>query len=114
QPCHLKARRAATHSAEFAQRWGRRVRNDIALDGPLLGIQLASAVEQLDRVLNRPSTQVFELLEPYLCRPAAFKAAAIMCPGSTCGAPAAALGISGVGRPAALKAAAITAFGSMG
>ena len=29
---------AATHSVEFAQRWGRRVRNDIALDSAVLGI----------------------------------------------------------------------------
>lgn len=32
---------AATHSVEFAERWGRRVRNDIALDAPTLGIELA-------------------------------------------------------------------------
>jgi len=32
---------AATHSVEFAERWGRRVRNDIALDANLLGIELA-------------------------------------------------------------------------
>ena len=31
---------AATHSVEFAERWGRRVRNDIALDAKILGIQL--------------------------------------------------------------------------
>lgn len=31
----------ATHSVEFAERWGRRVRNDIALDGKTLGIELA-------------------------------------------------------------------------
>jgi hypothetical protein len=29
---------AATHAVEFAERWGRRVRNDIASDGNLLGI----------------------------------------------------------------------------
>ena len=28
---------AATHSVEFAQRWGRRVRNDIALESNVLG-----------------------------------------------------------------------------
>lgn len=33
---------AATHSIEFAERWGRRVRNDIALDGRVLGINLSS------------------------------------------------------------------------
>lgn len=32
---------AATHSLEFAERWGRRVRNDIDLDSQTLGIQLA-------------------------------------------------------------------------
>jgi hypothetical protein len=32
---------AATHSVEFAERWGRRIRNDIALDGATLGIGLA-------------------------------------------------------------------------
>lgn len=32
---------AATHSVEFAERWGRRVRNDIALDSLVLGIGLA-------------------------------------------------------------------------
>src|SRR3990167_1430604 len=31
---------AATHSVEFAERWGRRVRNDIALDTLTLGIEL--------------------------------------------------------------------------
>lgn len=31
---------AATHSVEFAERWGRRVRNDIATDGQILGIEL--------------------------------------------------------------------------
>src|SRR3954451_16650797 len=33
---------AATHSVEFAERWGRRVRNDIMLDATTLGIALAS------------------------------------------------------------------------
>jgi hypothetical protein len=32
---------AATHNVEFAERWGRRVRNDIAVDENLLGIRLA-------------------------------------------------------------------------
>jgi predicted phage terminase large subunit-like protein len=32
---------AATHSVEFAERWGRRVRNDIALDAQVLGISLS-------------------------------------------------------------------------
>ncbi len=32
---------AATHAIEFAERWGRRVRNDIELHGHALGIQLA-------------------------------------------------------------------------
>jgi len=32
---------AATYSVEFAERWGRRVRNDIALDANTLGIELA-------------------------------------------------------------------------
>src|SRR5690349_20926808 len=29
---------AATHNVEFAERWGRRVRNDIAVDANVLGI----------------------------------------------------------------------------
>src|SRR5947209_818991 len=29
----------ATHSVEFAERWGRRVRNDIATEGRTLGIE---------------------------------------------------------------------------
>ena len=32
---------AATHSVEFAERWGRRCRNDVAADGHVLGIQLS-------------------------------------------------------------------------
>src|SRR4030095_7748950 len=32
---------AATHSVEFAERWGRRVRNDIAADENILGITLS-------------------------------------------------------------------------
>ena len=40
---------AATHSVEFAQRWGRRVRNDIALDGNALGIELAADSQASDR-----------------------------------------------------------------
>ena len=40
---------AATHSVEFAQRWGRRVRNDIALDSAVLGIGLASDSQASDR-----------------------------------------------------------------
>ena len=32
---------AATHSVEFAERWGRRVRNDIAADENMLGIRLS-------------------------------------------------------------------------
>lgn len=32
---------AATHSVEFAERWGRRVRNDIALEGKTLGVHLS-------------------------------------------------------------------------
>jgi hypothetical protein len=32
---------AATHNVEFAERWGRRVRNDIAADGHVLGLSLA-------------------------------------------------------------------------
>ena len=32
---------AATHNEEFAERWGRRIRNDIVLDGKLLGIELS-------------------------------------------------------------------------
>lgn len=33
---------AATHSVEFAERWGRLVRNDIALDGKVLGVALSA------------------------------------------------------------------------
>jgi predicted phage terminase large subunit-like protein len=40
---------AATHSVEFAQRWGRRVRNDIALDSTVLGIALAHDSQASDR-----------------------------------------------------------------
>lgn len=40
---------AATHSVEFAQRWGRRVRNDIALDSNVLGIELAPDSQASDR-----------------------------------------------------------------
>jgi hypothetical protein len=40
---------AATHSVEFAQRWGRRVRNDIALDSTMLGIALAHDSQASDR-----------------------------------------------------------------
>ena len=32
---------ASTHSVEFAERWGRRVRNDIAVDANMLGISLS-------------------------------------------------------------------------
>src|SRR5262245_49422590 len=39
----------ATHSVEFAQRWGRRVRNDIALEANLLGIELAADSQASDR-----------------------------------------------------------------
>src|SRR5687768_10559748 len=31
---------AATHNQEFAQRWGRKVRNDILLDSTILGISV--------------------------------------------------------------------------
>jgi predicted phage terminase large subunit-like protein len=40
---------AATHSVEFAQRWGRRVRNDIALDSKVLGIELSADSQASDR-----------------------------------------------------------------
>lgn len=39
----------ATHSVDFAQRWGRKVRNDIALDGSTLGISLSSDNTAVDR-----------------------------------------------------------------
>ena len=39
----------ATHSAEFAQRWGRRVRNDIASDGAILGISMSPSNAAADR-----------------------------------------------------------------
>lgn len=40
---------AATHSQEFAQRWGRKVRNDILLDGPTLGISVSNDNAASDR-----------------------------------------------------------------
>jgi predicted phage terminase large subunit-like protein len=40
---------AATHSVEFAQRWGRKVRNDIALDSNVLNIDLAADSQASDR-----------------------------------------------------------------
>jgi len=40
---------AATHSVEFAQRWGRKVRNDIAVESKVLGIELASDSQASDR-----------------------------------------------------------------
>lgn len=39
----------ATHSVEFAQRWGRRVRNDIASDGLVLGINMSQDNAAADR-----------------------------------------------------------------
>jgi predicted phage terminase large subunit-like protein len=40
---------AATHSQEFAQRWGRKVRNDIKLDGTTLGIWISQDSASSDR-----------------------------------------------------------------
>lgn len=40
---------AATHSVEFAERWGRRVRNDIALDATILGIGLSQDSQAASR-----------------------------------------------------------------
>jgi len=40
---------AATHSSEFAQRWGRRCRNDVALHGHILGISLSGDNTAADR-----------------------------------------------------------------
>jgi predicted phage terminase large subunit-like protein len=40
---------AATHSVEFAQRWGRRVRNDIVNDGLVLGINMSADNAASDR-----------------------------------------------------------------
>jgi len=40
---------AATHSQEFAQRWGRKVRNDIKLDGLTLGIEVSQDNSASDR-----------------------------------------------------------------
>lgn len=40
---------AATHSVEFAQRWGRRVRNDIVLESTVLGIELSNDSQASDR-----------------------------------------------------------------
>ena len=39
----------ATHSVEFAQRWGRKVRNDVASEGHILGIELDGANSAADR-----------------------------------------------------------------
>ena len=40
---------AATHNVDFAQRWGRRVRNDVALHAMTLGIQLSDDNKASDR-----------------------------------------------------------------
>ncbi len=40
---------AATHSVEFAQRWGRRCRNDVAADGHVLGVALSGDSTAADR-----------------------------------------------------------------
>src|SRR5262252_6483749 len=40
---------AATHSVEFAQRWGRRCRNDINEYGKILGIALSTDSQAIDR-----------------------------------------------------------------
>jgi predicted phage terminase large subunit-like protein len=40
---------AATHSVEFAQRWGRRVRNDVSLHSLALGIELSGDNHASDR-----------------------------------------------------------------
>lgn len=40
---------AATHSVEFAQRWGRRVRNDIQLESNVLGIEISQDNSAADR-----------------------------------------------------------------
>jgi len=40
---------AATHNVEFAQRWGRRVRNDVALYSTQLGVQLSDDNKASDR-----------------------------------------------------------------
>jgi len=39
----------ATHAEEFAQKWGRRVRNDIISDGPVLGIDISPNNAASDR-----------------------------------------------------------------
>ena len=38
---------AATHSVEFAERWGRRIRNDIAVDENVLGSSCRKTARQL-------------------------------------------------------------------
>lgn len=40
---------AATHSGDFALRWGRRVRNDVILEADTLGIKLAADSQAADR-----------------------------------------------------------------
>lgn len=40
---------AATHSVEFAQRWGRRCRNDVLVHGPTLNLSLAGDSQAIDR-----------------------------------------------------------------
>ena len=45
---------AATHNVEFAERWGRRVRNDIAADENVLGIKRMGA--RCQRLSATPSS----------------------------------------------------------
>jgi len=40
---------AATHSTDFAMRWGRRIRNEVALHASLLGISMATDSQAADR-----------------------------------------------------------------
>jgi hypothetical protein len=50
---------AATHSVEFAERWGRRVRNDIAEHSLVLGLELDEAVQAAGRWALRSGGQYF-------------------------------------------------------
>ena len=58
---------AATHNVEFAERWGRRVRNDIAVDSKVLGISLsedskAAAATAISKRLNISRASVYRVL----------------------------------------------------
>ena len=49
---------AATHNVEFAERWGRRVRNDIAVDENVLGIKLSDDSKAAAQMVARERWRV--------------------------------------------------------